>query len=109
MLDQTGTHQKEYDAVMELARTLFRYGQFERVLSLLELAAWLSPGAREVGEQRVATLIKLSRWEDALQEILSNVGIDKVDYKLLCQVYWKLGEINLGDRHFAQRSARAGT
>ncbi|MDJ0631114.1 MAG: hypothetical protein QNJ44_22845 [Rhodobacter sp.] len=102
MLDQVDTKQKEHDAVLALAQNLSQYGQFESVLSLLDLANWLAPGSQQVNELRVATFMKLGRWEDALTEVLEHVGIDSVDRKTLALLYWNLGETGLGDQSFRQ-------
>ena len=100
MLDQTGNTDKEYGAVLRVARNLQRYGQFDRALSLLDLADWLSPDGLEAGQMRVDLLMALDRFEDALTEVFSRTGPEAIAPATLARLYWQVGERDLGDETF---------
>lgn len=86
-------------AVLQLAQSLFDYGQHSRTLALLDLYDWLNPDEDIAFELRIRTLLKLRRLEDA--KALCKLTSHDIANDYLAEIYWGLGEKEIGDKHFS--------
>jgi len=105
-MTQDKSKTKEGLAVLALSERLAKFGQFARVIALLDLADWLMPASRRSAELRLDMLMKLERWDDALDVIISRIGVDQVNGRTLARLYWGLGDINLGNTSFRKSQQR---
>lgn len=94
------------DAVLQLAMSLYEYGQHERVLSLLKLHDWFVSGREPSLLLRLKTLVKLSRFTEAKQ-VSETTGIVPPP-RLMAEIYWGLGEKDLGDAEFRKSLTTQG-
>jgi hypothetical protein len=86
------------DAVLQLARSLFNYGQHERVLSLLDLHDWIVTDIEESTMLRMQVLIKLQKFADA--KLLCTLSKIEFPRNLLAEINWGLGQKEAGDSFF---------
>lgn len=85
-------------AVLGLAKKLFEYGQFQRVLSLLDLLDWMADPHEDAMTLRIACLCKTGQFEEAVSYCLEEHA--QVSSAVLAEVYWGLGELDMGDTGF---------
>lgn len=93
MIDETHAQ-----ALLELSEKLFEYGQFYRVLSLLDLLDWMSDPHEDAIALRIRALCKTGQFEEAVAYCLE--GNATVNSAVLAEVYWGLGEMDMGDTGF---------
>jgi predicted Zn-dependent protease len=103
ILNQNNHTKTEAESVVQLAKLLTSYGLDDRAFHVLKLAKWLAPDDLRIWLAQAQVLVKLRRWDEALQVItdLSSKGKTTSEMKRLqASAHWALGERDRGNRAY---------
>lgn len=103
ILNQDSHSKTEAESVVQLAKLFTSYGLDDRAFHVLKLAKWLAPDDLRIWLAQARVLVKLCRWDEALEVIsdLSSKGKTSSEVKRLqASVHWALGERDRGNRAY---------